>query len=119
MGVERANLDDGPGGLGYALVELVGKFLFVAAAWRGLEERQWLLWTEEEDAVMMGHFSSKSGRFARFERPCILVRMFIDLWPVCSFWHEWAVMVDVLFQSCLWQSRLQKGRDNSSLLSSF
>ena len=65
MGVERANLDDGPGGLGYALVELVGKFSFVAAAWRGLEERQWLLWTEEEDAVMMGHFSSKSGRGLR------------------------------------------------------
>ena len=37
MGVERANLDDGPGGLGYALVELVGKFLFVAVDWRGLE----------------------------------------------------------------------------------
>ena len=51
----------------------MGKFSFVAVDWKGLEERQYLLWIEEEDAVMMGHFSSKSGKFARFERPCILL----------------------------------------------
>ena len=48
-------------GLGYALVEIVSNFLFVAAAWSGLEERQWLIWIEENDAVMMDHLSSKSG----------------------------------------------------------
>ena len=73
MGVERANLDDSTDGLGHALVELVGKFSFVAADWRGLEERQWLLWIEEDDTVIMSYFLSKSGRFARFERPCILL----------------------------------------------
>ena len=36
---------------------------FVAAAWRDLEERRWLSWIEEDDAFMMGHLSSKSGRF--------------------------------------------------------
>jgi len=48
-------------GLGYALVEIVGKFSFVAAAWSGLEERRWLIWIEENVAVMMGYLSSKSG----------------------------------------------------------
>ena len=65
MGVDRVNLDDSADGLGHALVELVGNFLFVATAWRGLEERRLLLWIEEEDAVITCYFSSKSRRCLR------------------------------------------------------
>ena len=64
---------DQTGHMGYALVELVGQFSFVAVDWKGLEERQWLIWTEEENAVITCYFSSKSDKFALFERhPCLM-----------------------------------------------
>ena len=45
----------------------------MVAHWKGLDERQWLLWIEEEDAVITCYFSSKSGKFALFERhPCLM-----------------------------------------------
>ena len=70
MGAERSVQT---GHMGYALVNLVGKFSFVAIDWKGLDEHQWLLWIEEEDAVITRYFSSKSGKFALFElHPCLM-----------------------------------------------
>ena len=60
MRVERTDLDDGTDGLGYALVELVGKCSFIADDWKGLGG----CWQEEDNAVIMSYFSWKLERFA-------------------------------------------------------
>eukprot|EP00579_Thalassiosira_antarctica_P019192 CAMPEP_0201955858 /NCGR_PEP_ID=MMETSP0904-20121228/3302_1 /ASSEMBLY_ACC=CAM_ASM_000553 /TAXON_ID=420261 /ORGANISM="Thalassiosira antarctica, Strain CCMP982" /LENGTH=76 /DNA_ID=CAMNT_0048500095 /DNA_START=103 /DNA_END=330 /DNA_ORIENTATION=+ len=52
------------GNLAHALVEFNGKLSTMVAHWRGLEARGWLGWVHEDDAVIMCHFSWKSGSSA-------------------------------------------------------
>ena len=56
MGIDCAKLEDVVGNLAYTLVEFVSKFSTLVAHWKCLEDREWLEWIEEDDAVLVRHF---------------------------------------------------------------
>ena len=63
MVVEQSNLENVIGNLAYNLVEFVGKCWSMVGHSMGLEDRGWSRSIEEDDAVLICHFSWKSGSF--------------------------------------------------------
>ena len=62
MGVESARLEGVFASRGYSLAELFAKIVSVAIHWRGSEGHGWSGWVQGDEAVGVGHLSSKSGR---------------------------------------------------------
>ena len=60
MGIEQEAI---VGNLAHPSVEFLDNFLTMVAHWKCLVAREWLEWTEEDDAVLMGHSLWNSRRF--------------------------------------------------------
>ena len=52
------------GDLAYTFFEFISKCWSMVARCMGLEAPWWLEWTEEDYALLVGHFSLKSGRLS-------------------------------------------------------